>query len=90
MTERYPDVSANCTDVKFPDSRGRRGQRNTKVTDVAQILGFVKLGSTSFGRAPRFSLFEIAVFNVLARHLTWAQLDSMPRSRLRSARLRLM
>ncbi len=26
MPERYPDVSAKCTDVKFPDSRGRRGQ----------------------------------------------------------------
>jgi len=62
MTERYPNVSANCTDIKFPDSRGRRGQRYTKVTGVAQILGLVKFGSTSFGRAPRFSLFEIVFF----------------------------
>jgi hypothetical protein len=33
VSERYPDVSAKCTDVKFPDARGRRGQRNTPVTD---------------------------------------------------------
>ena len=32
MSERYPDVSSKCTDVKFQDSRGRRGQRNTPVT----------------------------------------------------------
>ena len=23
MSERYPDVSAKCTDAKFPDSHGR-------------------------------------------------------------------
>jgi hypothetical protein len=33
VSERYPDVSAKCTDVKFLDARGRRGQRNTPVTD---------------------------------------------------------
>ena len=31
MTERYPDVSAGCTYVKFPDARGRRGQKETPV-----------------------------------------------------------
>ena len=25
MSERYPDVSSTCTDVKFQDYRGRRG-----------------------------------------------------------------
>ncbi len=43
MTERYPDVSANCTDVKFPDSRGRRGQRDTPVTGVRGIVEVVML-----------------------------------------------
>ncbi len=31
MTERYPDVSAGCTYVKFPDARGQRGQKETPV-----------------------------------------------------------
>ena len=43
MSERYPDVSAKCTDVKFVDSRGRRGQRNTKATDVRGIVEVVML-----------------------------------------------
>ena len=34
ITARYPDVKANCFDVKFRDSRGRRGQKETPVTDV--------------------------------------------------------
>ena len=38
-----PIVSAKCTDVKFPDSRGRKGQRNTKVTDVCGIVEVVML-----------------------------------------------
>ena len=25
VSERYPDVSAKCTDVEFRDSRGRKG-----------------------------------------------------------------
>ena len=29
VPEKYPDVSAKCTDVKFRDSRGRKGQRNS-------------------------------------------------------------
>ena len=33
-SKTYPDVSAKCTDVKFPDARGRRGQRTTNVTDA--------------------------------------------------------
>ena len=41
MSERYPDVSAKCTDVKFVDSRGRRGQRNTKAKDVRGIVEIV-------------------------------------------------
>ena len=32
MSERYPDARSKCTDVKFQDSRVRRGQRNTPVT----------------------------------------------------------
>ena len=43
MSERYPDVNAKCTDVKLVDSRGRRGQRNTKATDVRGIVEVVML-----------------------------------------------
>ncbi len=31
LTARDPDVKANCFDVKFRDSRGRRGQKDTPV-----------------------------------------------------------
>ncbi len=44
MPERYPDVSAKCTDAKFPDSRWRRGRRNTKVTaKVTDVRGVVEV-----------------------------------------------
>ena len=43
MSKKYPDVSAKCTDVKFPDARGRQGQRKTKVTDVRGIVEVVML-----------------------------------------------
>ena len=37
LTTRYPDVKAKCFDVKFRDSRGRRGQKETPVTDARGI-----------------------------------------------------
>ena len=43
MSKKYPDVSAKCTDVKFPDARGRQGQRKTKVTDVRGMIEVVML-----------------------------------------------
>ena len=30
MSKKYPDVNAKCTDVKFPDARGRQGQRKQR------------------------------------------------------------
>ena len=43
MSMKYHDVNAKCTDVKFPDARGRQGQRKTKVTDVRGIVEVVML-----------------------------------------------
>ena len=43
MSKKYPDVSAKCTDVKFPDARGRQGQQKTKVTNVRGIVEVVML-----------------------------------------------
>ena len=43
LTTRYPDVKANCFDVKFRDSRGRRGQKDTLVTDVRGIVEIIML-----------------------------------------------
>jgi len=31
---RYPDVKANCIDVEFKDSRGRRGQKDAPVQNT--------------------------------------------------------
>ena len=33
LTARHPDAKANCFDVKFRDSRGRCGQKDTLVTE---------------------------------------------------------
>ena len=43
------DINAACTDVKFPDARGRQGQCRTKVRDVRGHLGasWVSFTSTS-------------------------------------------
>ena len=43
LTVRYPDVKANCFDVKFPDSRGRRGQKATPVTGAQGIVEIIML-----------------------------------------------
>ena len=36
---RYPDVKANCIDVEFKDSRGKRGQKDTPVNPIWINLG---------------------------------------------------
>ena len=38
LIERYPDVKANCFDVKFPDARGRKGQKGTATSDATGIV----------------------------------------------------
>ena len=43
LTTRYPDVKAKCFDVKFRDSRGRRGQKETPVTDARGIVEIIML-----------------------------------------------
>ena len=37
LVAQYSDVDAHCTLVKFPDSRGRKGQKDTPVADVRGI-----------------------------------------------------
>ena len=39
----YPDVTTNCSDVKFPDARGRKGQRASPVTDARGIVEIIML-----------------------------------------------
>ena len=39
----YPDVSEKIGYVKFPDSRGRKGQKNTPVSDAKGIVEIIML-----------------------------------------------
>ena len=41
--EKYPDVHEKIMDVKFPDVRGRKGQKNTPVVDVQGIVEIIML-----------------------------------------------
>jgi hypothetical protein len=34
LAARHPDINANCVNVKFRDSRGRHGQKDTLVTNA--------------------------------------------------------
>ena len=43
LTARHPDVKANCFNVKFRDSRGRRGQKDTLVTDARGMVELIML-----------------------------------------------
>ena len=43
LIERYPDVKANCFDVKFPDARGRRGQKATATSDAKGTVEIIML-----------------------------------------------
>ena len=43
VKERYPDVTPFWSDVKFTDSRGRKGQKNTPVADVRGIVEIIVL-----------------------------------------------
>ena len=43
MIDRYPDVSAGCTYVKFPDARGRKGQKESPVAGARNIVEIVML-----------------------------------------------
>ena len=38
LIERYPDVKANCFDVKFPDACGRKWQNGTATSDATGIV----------------------------------------------------
>ena len=43
LTTRCPDAKTKCFDVKFRDSRGRRGQKETPVTDARGIVEIIML-----------------------------------------------
>ena len=43
LLQRYPDVNGKTVHVKFPDYRGRRGQKNTAVTDASGIVEITML-----------------------------------------------
>ena len=43
VLEQYPDVGTNCSYVKFPDSRGRKGQKDTPVANVRGIIEIIML-----------------------------------------------
>jgi len=43
ICEQHPDVHEKIMDVKFPDVRGRRGQKNTPVADVKGIVEVILL-----------------------------------------------
>ena len=36
-------MTTNCSDVKFPDARGRKGQRASPVTDARGIVEIIML-----------------------------------------------
>ena len=38
LQDAHPDVCSICTNVKFTDTKGRKGQKNTPVTDVRGIV----------------------------------------------------
>ena len=43
LVAQYPDVDSNCVHVKFPDSRGRKGQKDTPSTCVKVIVEIIML-----------------------------------------------
>ena len=43
VKERFPDVTQNLGHVKFPDSRGRKGQKDTPVAYVKTIVEIITL-----------------------------------------------
>ena len=54
LSERYPDVGPNWPHVKFADSKGRKGQRGTPVTDARGIVEVIMLlGGTHAARVRR-------------------------------------
>ena len=43
ICDKHPDVHEKIMDVKFPDVRGRRGQKNTPVADAKGIVEIIML-----------------------------------------------
>ena len=43
LKEEYPDVVVNCSEARFPDARGRRGQKDTPVADAKGIAEIIML-----------------------------------------------
>ena len=43
MKDRFPDVTQNLGHVKFPDSRGRKGQKDKPVANVKTIVEIIML-----------------------------------------------
>ena len=61
LTARHPDVKANCFNVKFRDSRGRRGQKDTLVTDARGIVELIMLMTGSQAARVRRQAAELLV-----------------------------
>ena len=43
LKNEHPDVTARCSHVKFRDSRGRRGQKDSPTCDVRGIVEIIML-----------------------------------------------
>ena len=43
LIAQYPDVDSNCVHVKFPDARGRKGQKDTPAACVKGIVEIIML-----------------------------------------------
>ena len=43
LKEEYPDVVMNCSEARFPDARGHRGQKDTPVADAKGIAEIIML-----------------------------------------------
>ena len=43
LVAQYPDVDSHCVHVKFPDSRGRKGQKDTPASGVRGVVEIVML-----------------------------------------------
>ena len=58
LKNEHPDVTARCSHVKFRDSRGRRGQKDSPACDVRGIVEIIMLlpGRHRRSFAPAFSL----------------------------------
>ena len=65
LKEEYPDVVVNCSEARFPDARGRRGQKELRMPRESPRLSCYSLASKRPACAVRLQNYSFVTWEAI-------------------------